>query len=117
MYTHLHIQSGYSLLTSTVKITDLVAKAKADGCTSLALTDRNVMYGSVYFYKECKKQGIKPIVGLLADVLDEQESAHGLLLLAKNLQGYQNLLKISSAIKTKSPSGIPMNWLKAYSGA
>ncbi|MFJ7363239.1 DNA polymerase III subunit alpha [Peribacillus frigoritolerans] len=116
MYTHLHIQSGYSLLTSTVKITELVAKAKADGCTSLALTDRNVMYGSVYFYKECKKQGIKPIIGILADVLDERESPHGLLLLAKSLQGYQNLLKISSAIKTKSPSGIPMNWLKAYSG-
>ncbi|MFJ7990988.1 DNA polymerase III subunit alpha [Peribacillus frigoritolerans] len=116
MYTHLHIQSGYSLLTSTVKITELVAKAKADGCASLALTDRNVMYGSVYFYKECKKQGIKPIIGILADVLDERESPHGLLLLAKNLQGYQNLLKISSAIKTKSPSGIPMNWLKAYSG-
>nr|WP_309476899.1 DNA polymerase III subunit alpha [Bacillus sp. ISL-34] len=115
MYTHLHIQSGYSLLTSTVKITELVAKAKADGCTSLALTDRNVMYGSVYFYKECKRQGIKPIIGILADVLDERESAHGLLLLAKSLEGYQNLLKISSAIKTKSPSGIPMNWLKAYS--
>ncbi|WP_396020287.1 DNA polymerase III subunit alpha [Bacillus sp. ISL-34] len=115
VYTHLHIQSGYSLLTSTVKITELVAKAKADGCTSLALTDRNVMYGSVYFYKECKRQGIKPIIGILADVLDERESAHGLLLLAKSLEGYQNLLKISSAIKTKSPSGIPMNWLKAYS--
>ncbi|KWW20133.1 DNA polymerase III [Peribacillus simplex] len=115
VYTHLHIQSGYSLLTSTVKITELVAKAKADGCTSLALTDRNVMYGSVYFYKECKRQGIKPIIGILADVLDEWEAAHGLLLLAKNLQGYQNLLKISSAIKTKSPSGIPMNWLKGYS--
>ncbi|MGE7766492.1 DNA polymerase III subunit alpha [Peribacillus sp. NPDC096540] len=115
MYTHLHIQSGYSLLTSTVKISELVAKAKADGCTSLALTDRNVMYGSVYFYKECKRQGIKPIIGILADVLDEQEAAHRLLLLAKNLQGYQNLLKISSAIKTKSPSGLPMNWLKAYS--
>ena len=115
MYTHLHIQSGYSLLTSTVKINELVAKAKADGCTSLALTDRNVMYGSVYFYKECMKQGIKPIIGILADVLDEQEAAHPLLLLAKNLQGYQNLLKISSAIKTKSPSGIPFNWLKAYS--
>ncbi|MGE7120126.1 DNA polymerase III subunit alpha [Peribacillus sp. NPDC046944] len=115
MYTHLHIQSGYSLLSSTVKIRELVAKAKADGCTSLALTDRNVMYGSVYFYKECKKQGIKPIIGILADVLDEQDAAHPLLLLARNLQGYQNLLKISSAIKTKSPSGIPFNWLKAYS--
>ncbi|MGM9956886.1 MAG: DNA polymerase III subunit alpha, partial [Peribacillus sp.] len=115
MYTHLHIQSGYSLLSSTVKIRELVAKAKADGYTSLALTDRNVMYGSVYFYKECKKQGIKPIIGILADVLDEQDAAHPLLLLARNLQGYQNLLKISSAIKTKSPSGIPFNWLKAYS--
>ena len=117
MYTHLHIQSGYSLLKSTVKIDKLVAKAKKDGCASLALTDRNVMYGSVYFYKQCKKQGIKPIIGMIADVLDdeEKEESFPLLLLAKDLNGYRNLLKISSAIQTKSPSGLPVKWLKAYS--
>ena len=115
MFTHLHIQSGYSLLNSTVKIEELVAQAKEDGMASLALCDRNVMYGSLYFYKECQKAGIKPIIGLLSDVLDNEESAHPLILLAKNLQGYHNLLKISSAIQTKSPKGLPRNWLRAYS--
>ncbi|RFU67727.1 DNA polymerase III subunit alpha [Bacillus sp. V59.32b] len=115
MFTHLHIQSAYSLLSSTVKIDELVSQAKADGFSSLALTDRNVMYGSVYFYKECLKQGIKPIIGLIADVLDHQENPYPLILLAKNNKGYQNLLKISSAIQTKSRTGLPVKWLKAYS--
>ncbi|MEK3798150.1 DNA polymerase III subunit alpha [Peribacillus sp. FSL H8-0477] len=115
MFIHLHIQSAYSLLSSTVKINELVTKAKQQGYSSLALTDRNVMYGSLYFYKECRKQGIKPIIGLLADILDEEDQAYSLLLLAENNEGYQNLLKISSAIKTKSPLGLPLKWLKHYS--
>ncbi|MGE8078596.1 DNA polymerase III subunit alpha [Peribacillus loiseleuriae] len=115
MCIHLHIQSAYSLLTSTVKLNELVSKAKANGLTSLALTDRNVMYGAPYFYKECRKQGIKPIIGLIADILDEHEASYPLLLLAKDNQGYSNLLKISSAIKTKSQTGLPIKWLKAYS--
>ncbi|RFU70745.1 DNA polymerase III subunit alpha [Peribacillus saganii] len=115
-FIHLHIQSGYSLLSSTIKIENLVAEAKKNEFTALALTDRNVMYGSIAFYKECKKQGIKPLLGLLADVVNGQDESRPLLLLAKNLTGYENLLKISSAIKTKSPSGIPEKWLKAYAG-
>ncbi|WP_110927207.1 DNA polymerase III subunit alpha [Bacillus massiliglaciei] len=114
MFTHLHVQSGYSLLTSTVKLDELIKKAKADGFTSLALCDRNVMYGSLYFYKLCKKQGIKPIIGMIADVLDEEEDAYPLILLAQNEEGYHNLLKISSAIQTKSKHGLPRKWLKAY---
>jgi DNA polymerase III subunit alpha len=115
MFVHLHVQSAYSLLTSTVRITELVAKAKQRGYSAIALTDRNVMYGSLYFYKECLEQGIKPIIGLAADILDETDEAYPLILLAKNNIGYQNLLKISSAIKTKSPSGLPVKWLKSYS--
>lgn len=116
MFIHLHIQSAYSLLSSTVKIDELVSGAKEKGFKTLALTDRNVMYGSIYFYKECKKQGIKPIIGLIADVLDDKEEPYPLILLARNNEGYQNLLKISSAIKTKSRTGLPLKWLKAYSG-
>ena len=115
MFTHLHIQSGYSLLNSTVKIEELVAQAKMDGMTSLALCDRNVMYGSLYFYKECQKQGIKPIIGVLADVLDDEEVAHPLILLAKNLQGYHNLLKLVVPFKRNHRRDYQSNWLKAYS--
>ncbi|OIK11145.1 DNA polymerase III subunit alpha [Bacillus sp. MUM 13] len=115
MFVPLHIQSAYSLLTSTVRIKELAALAKEQGYKALALTDRNVMYGSLYFYKECKKLGIKPIIGLLADILDDAEESFPMILLAENNDGYQNLLKISSAIKTKSPKGLPHKWLKAYS--
>ncbi|MFS0780609.1 DNA polymerase III subunit alpha [Bacillus sp. 1P06AnD] len=113
-FVHLHVQSAYSLLSSTVRIEELVQAAKDNGMDSIALADRNVMYGAIPFYKECRKSGIKPIIGLLADVLHEEE-AYPLLLLALNNTGYKHLLKISSAIQTKSKEGIPLRWLKGYS--
>lgn len=113
-FVHLHVQSAYSLLASTVRIDELVMEAKAKGMHSIALTDRNVMYGAIPFYKACKKQGIKPIIGLLADVLHGEET-FPLLLLARNNKGYSNLLKISSSIQTKTKEGIPLKWLKGYS--
>ncbi|WP_108671270.1 DNA polymerase III subunit alpha [Peribacillus acanthi] len=113
-FAHLHTYSAYSLLQSTVKVEELVHQIKKLGMNSVALTDRNVMFASIPFYKECKKQGIKPILGLTADILHTEEG-YPLVLLAKNLEGYKNLLKISSAIKTKSPEGLPFRWLKGYS--
>jgi DNA polymerase III subunit alpha len=114
-FIHLHVYSAYSLLSSTIQIEELVKEAKAKGFRALALTDRNVMYGAIPFYKECMKLGIKPILGLTADILNEKEETYPLVLLAKNKEGFQNLLKITSAIKTKSSSGIPLKWLKHYS--
>lgn len=112
-FVHLHVQSAYSLLSSTIRIDELVAETKSRGMKSIALTDRNVMYGVIPFYKACKKNGIKPIIGLLADVLHGEE-AYPLLLLARNNKGYSNLMKISSSIQTKSKKGIPLRWLKGY---
>ncbi|WP_057761438.1 DNA polymerase III subunit alpha [Cytobacillus praedii] len=116
-FIHLHVYSAYSLLTSTATVEQLVADAKRKGFGSLALTDRNVMYGTVAFYKECLKQSIKPILGLTVDVISEQsaEMSFPIVLLARNQAGFQNLLKITSVVQTKSPEGIPMKWLKAYS--
>jgi DNA polymerase III subunit alpha len=113
-FIHLHVYSAFSLLSSTIPIEELVQEAKQKGFYALALTDRNVMYGTIPFYKECMKNGIKPIVGLTADILNENDEAYPLVLLAKNYQGFQNLLKISSVIKTKSNTGIPLKWLKHY---
>ncbi|KAB7706023.1 DNA polymerase III subunit alpha [Bacillus aerolatus] len=117
MFTHLQVQTGYSLLSSTVSIGKLTAKAEELGYRALAITDRNVMYGAVPFYKACKQAGIKPIIGLTADVesgLTEGKS-FPLVLLAKNNTGYHHLLKISSAIQTRAKEGIPLKWLKGYS--
>ena len=63
-FTHLHVHTEYSLLDGAARIKDLVARAKELGMESLAITDHGVMFGVVDFYKECKKQGIKPIIGL-----------------------------------------------------
>jgi DNA polymerase III subunit alpha len=113
-FIHLHVYSAYSLLNSTIQIEQLVQEAKAKGFKAVALTDRNVMYGSIPFYKECLKHGIKPILGLTADILNENEESFPLVFLAKDQQGFQNLLKITSVIKTKSQAGIPLKWLKHY---
>jgi DNA polymerase-3 subunit alpha len=115
-FIHLHVYSAYSLLTSTASVEKLVMDAKEKGYKALALTDRNVMYGAVAFYKECIKHSIKPIIGLTVDVLsEEEEKAFPLVLLAKNQKGFQNLLKITSSVQTKSIAGMPIKWLKHYS--
>ena len=116
-FIHLHVYSAFSLLTSTASVEQLVMDAKAKGYKALALTDRNVMYGAVSFYKECLKQSIKPIMGLTVDVISEEQKdeAYPLVLLAKNQTGFQHLLKITSTVQTKSLKGIPIKWLKHYS--
>jgi DNA polymerase III subunit alpha len=115
-FIHLHVYSAYSLLTSTAAVPELVNNAKEKGYPALALTDRNVMYGTIEFYKQCIKNNLKPIIGLTVDVESEQEEgdAFPLVLLAENDRGFKNLLKISSAVQTKALKGIPYKWLRHY---
>ena len=105
-FSHLHTHSHYSLLAALPKIDELVAKAKAEGMSALALTDNGNMYGAIEFYKECKNAGIKAIIGVDAYLaarsrLDKQAGVDNrrmrLLLLAKNLAGYKNLIKLVTA--------------------
>ncbi|NPC93715.1 DNA polymerase III subunit alpha [Bacillus sp. WMMC1349] len=115
-FVHLKVHSGYSLLHSAASVEDLAANAEKLGYHAIALTDDQVMYGAVEFYKACQKRGIKPIIGLTASVLaDEIEHlAYPLVLLAKTNRGYKNLLKISSVLQSKSKAGIKEKWLKSY---
>ena len=62
-FVHLHLHSEYSLLDGACRIKDIPARAKECGHNAVALTDHGVMYGVIAFYNECKKQGIKPIIG------------------------------------------------------
>ena len=104
-FTHLHLHTEYSLLDGAARIKDVVSRAKELGMTSLAITDHGAMFGVVDFYKECKAQGIKPIIGcevytaarshLDKDADRDKRQGH-LILLAKNEQGYKNLIKIVS---------------------
>lgn len=105
-FTHLHVHTHYSLLDGACKIPDLVKRAKSLGMDSLAITDHGCMFGVIEFFNECKKEGIKPILGMEAymapgprtDRKDVNgEAAYHLLLLAKDIEGYRNLLKLSSS--------------------
>ncbi|MGM0920884.1 MAG: DNA polymerase III subunit alpha [Bacillota bacterium] len=118
-FVHLQVQSAYSLLNSSARINKLIEKAESFQLKALAITDFHTMYGAIAFYKQCKKHGIKPIIGLTASVILEEtgeSTGYPLVLLAKNNDGYRNLLKISSVLQTKSPEGIKSRWLKSYSG-
>jgi DNA polymerase-3 subunit alpha len=104
-FTHLHVHTHYSLLDGANKIPELVKRAKFLGMDSLAITDHGCMFGVVEFFNECKKEGIKPILGMEAYMAPGHrgdrsgvagETAFHLLLLAENLEGYHNLLKLSS---------------------
>lgn len=104
-FVHLHVHSHYSLLDGLSKIPDLVKRAKEYKMDALALTDHGVMYGSLEFYKECRAQGIKPILGMEAYIaprrLTDKEPAkdtkyNHLLLFAKNEAGYKNLIKLTT---------------------
>lgn len=115
-FIHLHVYSAYSLLTSTASVHELIDKAKEKGFKAIALTDRNVMHGTIEFYKLCIKNSIQPIIGLTVDIESEieKEESFPLVLLAENEKGFKNLLKISSAFQTKATNGIPFKWLKHY---
>ena len=104
-FVHLHIHSEYSLLDGANRIKDIPVRAKELGMKAIAITDHGVMYGVIDFYKACKKEGIKPIIGCEVYVaprsrFDKEPGVdkqyYHLILLAKNNQGYKNLSKLVS---------------------
>jgi DNA polymerase-3 subunit alpha len=104
-FTHLHVHTHYSLLDGAASIKNLVAKAKEDGMTSLAVTDHGNLFGAYEFYKEASANGIKPIIGCEVYVAEgsrflkqgrQDRSGYHLILLAKNLEGYYNLCRLVS---------------------
>jgi len=109
-FVHLHVHTEYSLLDGLSNIKKLVNRTKELGMDSLAITDHGNLYGAIDFYKECKKKEVKPIIGIegyLTNVkIDERperakiKNFH-LLLLAKNYEGYQNLIKLISEAHLK----------------
>ncbi len=117
-FTHLHVHTEFSMLDGAARLDELVAKAVRDGMPAIGMTDHGNMYGTLDFYKECNKQGIKPIIGTEAymayDSRAERPARRGriddsggdteggkklyyhLTLLAENQTGYKNLIQLSS---------------------
>ena len=117
-FTHLHVHTEFSMLDGAARLDELVAKAVSDGMPAIGMTDHGNMYGTLDFYKECNKQGIKPIIGTEAymahDHRSERPTRRGrvddsggdteggkklyyhLTLLAENQAGYKNLIQLSS---------------------
>jgi DNA polymerase III subunit alpha len=118
-FTHLHTHTEFSMLDGAARVGDLVAAAVADGQPALGITDHGNMYGVLDFYKACRDQGIVPIIGTEAymagesrherpvrrgrvddtggDVEGGQKLYYHLTLLAETVEGYRNLMKLSSA--------------------
>ncbi|TBR21414.1 PHP domain-containing protein, partial [bacterium] len=110
-FVHLHNHSEYSLMDGTIRLTDhdggpseALKRLAQGGTKALALTDHGNLYGAVEFYTNCKKVGIKPIVGCemylakksrLEKSGSQKENCH-LTVLARNFEGYQNLMALSS---------------------
>lgn len=102
----LHVHSQYSILNSTASISGLINKAKEFSLPALALTDEGNMYGAIEFYKGCLQAGIKPIIGCQLHLSPQSRfdkkripgspAGFPLILLAKNIEGYRNLCKLSS---------------------
>ncbi len=104
-FVHLHSHTEYSLLDGLSKIPELVKRVKELGMEAIAMTDHGVMYGAIEFYKECIAAGIKPIIGVEMYVakrshLDKEgkqdAEPYHLTVLAKNYQGYLNLMKLTT---------------------
>ena len=109
-FVHLHVHTEFSLLDGACRIDKLAKKAKELGMQALAITDHGVMYGAVAFYKACKAEGIKPVIGCEMYVAPRRmtDKEHGadsgyshLILLCKNETGYHNLCYLDSMAFTE----------------
>ncbi|MCL4382619.1 DNA polymerase III subunit alpha [Patescibacteria group bacterium] len=126
-FVHLHVHTEYSLLDGLAKIPELLARAKELGMTALAITDHGTMYGAFKFYLAARDLGVKPIIGMEAYVashsrFDKQpgldKDQFHLTLLAKNEQGYKNLMKLTTIAHLEGfyyKPRIDLEVLKTYS--
>ena len=112
-FVPIHNHSDYSLLDGASQVSKIVERANDLGMDSIALTDHGVMYGVLELVKNCKKFGIKPIIGnemyiingSIDDPQPKKEKRYHLVVLAKNLVGYKNLVKLTSISHLKGMRG------------
>lgn len=113
-FSHLFVRSGYSFLKSTVKLKELIEQAKQYNIQAVALTDEQVLHGAVQFYQLAIEAGIKPIIGMIVYVTEETGGTTPITVLAKNNQGYQDLLKLSTALNVAGETSLSLPELAGY---
>lgn len=96
-FVHLHVHTQYSFLTSSVKVKGLARRAAELGMRAVAMTDSHNMFGAIRHYKECREHGVLPILGAELNVARGDGRMDHFVLLASNLDGYKNLVKLVSA--------------------
>ncbi len=114
-FVHTHVHSDYSLLDGAAKIPDLVGAAARFSQPALALTDHGNLCGAIEFYRECRQQGVKPLVGIEAYLAPHSRfdrernpvAAFHVILLAQNQTGYRNLIKLSTRSFTEGFYYVP----------
>ena len=103
-FVHLHLHSAYSLLQSTIRLNELVKRARDYRLPALAITDHGNLFGCIEFYDLAYSHGIKPIIGCELSIsptekaqpekTEDSVQGHHLVLLVRNMRGYQNLLQL-----------------------
>lgn len=112
-FTHLQVKSGYSLMQSTNTVERLVKRASELQFEALALTDKHNLYGAIQFYQACEEHGIKPILGMTVNVVDQKEEEQ-CIVLAKNIAGYKQLCQISTYINRNKKQCIERDKFQSF---
>ena len=122
-FVHLHVHTEYSLVDSTIRIPQLIARCAEDKMPAVAITDQNNLFGLVKFYRKAIAAGVKPIIGVDLRILNEDDAEHPftLLLLVQDNDGYRKLSELVSRSYVEGQvRGLPMarrEWLTAESCA
>lgn len=115
-YTHLQVATAFDLLSSTLKIEELVETAAQLGYQSLAMTNQNNLYGALSFKQACEAYNIKPLYGMQIEVEQTigEVTSLPLIVIAQNTAGYHDLMKMTSALQTEERAFLPKKWFEAY---
>lgn len=116
-FTHLHVHTQYSLLEGAIRIGPLLDRVSELGMSSVAITDTHNLFGAVDFYLSAQKRGIKPILGCEVLIQGKELRLHHLVLLCKNMKGYQNLCQLltrSQTLQVKHTPSLSKELLAQY---
>lgn len=113
-FSHVNVQTGYSLMQSTVQIDGLVKRAKELHMSALAITDEHVLYGVIPFYKACIREGIHPMIGMNVCVETSDGQRHMCTVLAKNNTGYEQISRVSTLLQIHKQSSISFEDFKEH---